>query len=418
MSSDTQTILWLGIDAGEQEHELVLLDASGKKMKTSRCPNRRAKLTEFLNRWTATYPEAQIRLVTEACRGAGAVLHRTALRLGLEVWTVPPTALAAFRKSEGQPRKSDPRDAFLLARMGFLGMSTCRPKIQPRADEVRICGLERLAEQLTGQQTQLSHQLRSRLLELHPALVDHSSPTPGHRSQRMLRILVEFPGLVGVESASIQRLTKLLSSVPRAQRKVEANALRDLARSLEVTEQHRDVLTLELEILARRIHALQQDKAHVQKRMEAAVSQHPVGQRLLKVPGVGPHVAAVLVGEVLPLARHATEPQVATYSGLTPLCRRSGQSQGRDRLSRGTNKHVLRALYLSAIAARRHSSLDRAYYARQVERHAGHPVPYIVATLALARQRMKMLYKLLTTEAEYDKEVLIRSHLERRERAA
>lgn len=418
MSSDTPTILWLGVDAGEQEHELVLLNARGHKGQKARCPNRPDPLAERLHRWKARDPHAQIRVVTEACRGAGALLDRTALRLGLEVWTVPPVALAAFRKSEGQPRKSDPRDAFLLARMGFLGVSTCRPKIQPSAEESRVCRLERLAEQLTRQQTQLWHQLRSRLLELHPALLDRSSPTPSHHSQRMLRILLEFPGLVGVETASMQQLTELLSSVPRAQRPEEANALRDLVRSLEIPAAQREVLTLELGILARRIQALQQDKKQVHQQIKAAVSQHPVGRRLLQVPGVGPHVAAVLVGEVLPMARHATEPQVATYSGLTPLCRRSGKSFGRDRLSRGTNKHVLRALYLSATAARRFSSLDQAYYARQVEGHRGHRVPHIVATIALARQRMKMLYRLMTTEAEYDKEVLIRSHLARRAAAA
>jgi len=35
----------------------------------------------------------------------------------------------------------------------------------------------------------------------------------------------------------------------------------------------------------------------------------------------------------------------------------------------------------------------------------------VKATLALARQRFKIKYKLMTTEAVYDKEVLISSHL-------
>ena len=418
MSSQCPLYLWLGIDAGEQNHDFVLLDAKGKLVKRAKCANRRTKIRDLLSRWKATYPEAKIRIVTEAFRGVGALLHRTALPLGLEVWKVPPSALCSFRKSEGQPRKSDPRDAFLLARMGFLEMSTCRPQIQPRDDEARLCRLERLAEQLTGQLTQLWHRLRSRLLELHPALVDRSHPTPHHHSLRMLNILLEFPGLVGVETTSLKKLEKLLSSVSPAQRKEEAQQLQDLVKKLEIPEELRAMFSLELDILARQIYDLRQHKARVKKLLEKAVVDHPVGKRLLRVPGVGPHVAAVLLAEVLPLARHATEPQVATYSGLTPLCRRSGRSQGRDRLSRGTNKRVMRALYLSATAARRHSALDRAYYARQVDRHVGHPVPYIVATLSLARQRMKMLYRLMTTEMEYDKEVLIRSHLQRRSIAA
>ncbi len=41
-------------------------------------------------------------------------------------------------------------------------------------------------------------------------------------------------------------------------------------------------------------------------------------------------------------------------------------------------------------------------------------MPHVVANLALARQRMKVFYKLMTTEQQYDKEVLIASHLRRR----
>ncbi|MEM9558403.1 MAG: hypothetical protein AAGC60_29395 [Acidobacteriota bacterium] len=81
------------------------------------------------------------------------------------------------------------------------------------------------------------------------------------------------------------------------------------------------------------------------------------------------------------------------------------------------NKHALRGCYLSALASLRPSALDRAYYDKQVERHRGHPKAHVVALIALARQRLKLFYKLLTTEAAYDKEILIASHLARRQRA-
>ena len=46
--------------------------------------------------------------------------------------------------------------------------------------------------------------------------------------------------------------------------------------------------------------------------------------------------------------------------------------------------------------------------------NSGHPKPHVKATLSLARQRFKIKYKLMTTDAVYDKEILISSHLERR----
>ena len=62
------------------------------------------------------------------------------------------------------------------------------------------------------------------------------------------------------------------------------------------------------------------------------------------------------------------------------------------------------------------SAIDAAYHQKQKDRHQGHPKSHVKATLALTRQRFKIKYKLMTTEAVYDKEILISSHLERQRR--
>ena len=60
--------------------------------------------------------------------------------------------------------------------------------------------------------------------------------------------------------------------------------------------------------------------------------------------------------------------------------------------------------------------MDRAYYQKKLRDYAGHPKPHVAAFIALSRQRHKLIYKLMTTEARYDKEILVASHLERIER--
>ncbi len=61
--------------------------------------------------------------------------------------------------------------------------------------------------------------------------------------------------------------------------------------------------------------------------------------------------------------------------------------------------------------------MDRAYYQKKLGDYAGHPKPHVAAFIALSRQRHKLVYKLMTTAARYDKETLIASHLARLERA-
>jgi hypothetical protein len=46
-----------------------------------------------------------------------------------------------------------------------------------------------------------------------------------------------------------------------------------------------------------------------------------------------------------------------------------------------------------------------------------HKKPHVAAFIALSRQRHKVIFKLLTTDARYDKEKLIASHLARLEKA-
>lgn len=420
MQEARSSMAWLGVDTGEQEHQALLLDGRGEVERQWRWKNQAQELEDQLRKLAAQVEAAgrRLRLVTEAGRGVGAVLCRVALSLGIELWQVSPPALKDFRRSEGQPRKTDAWDAFLLARMGFLGLQSCRLMADAQPEERRLCRMSRLSEQLAQQRSQALQRLRCRLLELVPALATGQEDLPRLRSVRLRALLRRYPGLEGVEEASVHELEEPLSTVGRQQRRREAQALRRVCAEIRMDPREREVLTFELQLLVEELERIEQARQRLDQSMDQQVRAHPVGEKLLEMPGVGTRVAAVLVGEVLPLARHVSEAKVATYCGVTPLCRRSGKSDGRDRLARGTNKHVLRALYLSATASRRVSALDRRYYDQQHQRHQGHPATHVVATLALARQRIKVMYKLMTTPARYDKEILIRSHLDRHRRAA
>jgi transposase len=343
-----------------------------------------------------------------------------ALEIGVEVWQVAPQALQDYRRAEGQPRKDDAWDASLLARMGFLRMKSCRPALCPRPEENRLCRLSRLKEQWTGQHTRLLNQLRSRLLELSGDLVAKDWAGPRWDSMRLRAVLKRWPGLEGLGEAPVEELAQTLGRVGRVVNNAqEAQALHRLAHGLSLSGPARSVLTLELNILVQQLDSVEEVLKQVKHELTVAVREHPKGKALQEMPGVGIFGAAVEIGETLPLARYASESQVATYAGVTPLARQSGKSGPRHRLARQTNKRVLRARYLGAVAACRVSALDQEYYRKQRQRHEGHPAAHVKALLSLARQRSKLIYKLLTQdEIRYDKEILIRSHLERRRKVS
>jgi len=231
----------------------------------------------------------------------------------------------------------------------------------------------------------------------------------------MRAVLERWPGFEGLERARVSTIERELRSVTRKGNACQemASALVEMGSRITLSSAERDVITMELDMAMQLVRLTKTSLAKVDKEIREAVGAHPIGQKLLEMPGVGDFTAGVLIGEILPLARNESEGKAATYAGLTPLSRRSGKKGGPSKLARGVNKHAVRALYLSAVSAKNRSALDRAYYEKQLERHQGHPKPHVKSFLSLARQRFKVMYKLLTTDARYDKEKLIESHLKR-----
>jgi transposase len=408
--------LYIGADCGESHHHLALHDAQGEQIRSLRVRNDEEKLRKALSALVGHHDPGEVHVVLETTYGFSTRLVELVRDLGYTIWQVNPKALKSFRDLEGQARKTDAIDASLLARMACLKMKGCRLALSPRPDEQRLRGLGRLHEQLTTQLTRTKLRLRSLLLELCPEVVQKSWEGPEYKSQTFLSILERWPGFEGLSRARSTTLESLLRKHGAGREKCEkyTGLLKALDRSLPAS---REVWTMGLSLVVAQLRMLLTQRDQIDQQIASSVAEHPIAVKLSQMPGVGVYTAAVVVGELLPRVRTFSEAEVATYCGLTPLARRSGKG-GTDIFARGTNKHALRACYMSAIASLQRSALDRAYYDKQKRQHQGHPKPHVAATIALARQRHKVMYKLMKTEAEYDKEVLLKSHLARLTAAA
>jgi transposase len=415
--SDAEQVWWIaGVDGGEARHRVVLVDEHGERVRSRWVANRVDTIEEAIAELVLGLPAGVgLRVVTEATRSLGGVLAQVATSLGVELWQVNPKALARYREVEGQPRKDDDRDAWLAARMCMGGVAGCRKVLDPQPEERALSRLSRLHAQLQGKRSAALSQLRARVLDLAPEVLGEDWEGPAFPGKGMLAVLARWPALLGLESSRVTTIERLLRTSTRYGERCRpmAEALKAAAARVRLSGAERAVVAIEMRALIEELRTLDVSLAEVDTEIRQRVDRHPVGRKLVAMPAVGYLTAAADVGEILPLARNVVEGKAATYAGLTPLSRSSGKVEGRPRLARGVNKHALRANYLSALAAVRDSALDAAYYHKQYERHQGHPKRHVVAILALARQRFKVKYKLMTTGAVYDKEILIASHLDR-----
>jgi transposase len=409
----------VGFDCAEEEHVAVLLDAEGEQERHLTVENRGDRIQECLAElMLAIGSSAKLAVVVESKRAHGRLVAAEARRLGCRVMQVNTGSLNHFRDLEGQPRKDDEWDAFLAARMSYLRMRGCREVVEVTQEERALSRLTRTYERLTQDRTRHVHQLRAVLLELAPEVLHRSWAGPKPNSRAMTFILQRWPGFEGLERAQLRSLEKILHKCRYGQRaEGVAVLLRDMARRISVDREERAAITFELDSILGQIAACDASLVRLYAEIERRAKSHPVGPKLLEMHGIGPVIAGVLLSELLPVARTATEDKSATYAGVTPLGRKSGKSLDTAHLAQGVNKRILHVLYTSSVVAIKHSAIDRAYYTKKVQDYAGHKKPHVAAFIALSRQRHKVIFKLLTTDARYDKEKLIASHLARLEKA-
>jgi transposase len=140
---------------------------------------------------------------------------------------------------------------------------------------------------------------------------------------------------------------------------------------------------------------LQALEAQIQAFIRDCPSLQAQAALLQSVPGIGPVVAATLLGALPELGTLSAKP-LAALVGVAPFNRDSGQQCGR-RTIWGGRAPVRQALYMAALVASRHNPVIRAFYERL--RAAGKPAK--VALVACLRKLLVILTAILRTRTPW-----------------
>lgn len=135
------------------------------------------------------------------------------------------------------------------------------------------------------------------------------------------------------------------------------------------------------------------------KQVRTLASEHPVCQRLMTVPGVGPVTAVRFVAAIDDPRRFPSAHRVESYVGLTPGERSSGMVTRQTGITKAGCHDLRRCLVQAAWAAlmvrSSHPMLD---WARQVAERRGRPV----AAIALARKITGILFAMWRDGTTYE----------------
>jgi transposase len=333
-----------GVDPHKGSHTAVAIGAAEEPLDQVRVRASAAQAQRLLA-WAAPWPQR-----TWAVEGAGGLGHLLDWQLvaaGEQVLDVPPGLGARVRLlASGDTNKNDPDDARSVA-VAALRSAGCRPV---RADDHAMV-LKVWAKRhrdLGRARTQVACRLHAVLCEL----------VPGGFSKR----------ISAAQAARVLSQVTPSGAVAQARCELAGDFLEDL----------------------RRIDAQMRE---ARKKLAAAVQA--CGTTLTEIFGVGPVVAAVVIGEAADPARFASRDHFAACNGTAPVEVSSGNRKVH-RLSRRGNRRLSHAVHMAAVTqvSQRHSD-GRACYDKKI---AEGKTPK-EALRALKRQVSDAIYKRLKEDA-------------------
>ena len=171
--------------------------------------------------------------------------------------------------------------------------------------------------------------------------------------------------LVGSRTQSVCRLHRLIRELVAGgtPRSLTAQRAEALLNGIEVTD---PAGLMRLELAWDHVADLQRLDAAIDKvtlRIHAAVKAS--GSTVIRIYGVGPVNAGLILGEVGDITRFPSRNHFASYTGTAPIAVSSGDNN-RHRLSRSGNRQLNHALHIAAISQTRQDTPGRAYYLRKI----------------------------------------------------
>jgi transposase len=305
----------IGIDPHKGSHTAVAVGAAEEplgKIRIRACPAQ----AEQLVTWAAGWPERT--WAVEGAPGLGRLLGQQLVAAGERVLDVQPKLAARVRLLHtGNTGKSDPNDALSVAVAALRSTANREVAADDHATVLKVWAKRH--RDLSRAYNQVACRLHAVLCELVPGGV--------------------------AEEITAGRAGKILAQIRPAGAAGQARC--ELAAELLADLRHLDG-----------------QRREVKKKLAAAVKAS--GTTLTSVFGVGPVIAATIIGDVVTVARFPARDHFAAYNGTAPVEVSSGEKKIY-RLSLRGNRRLNHAIHMAAITQISHAhSNGRAYYERKI----------------------------------------------------
>lgn len=391
-----------GIDVAKQRHEVCLTDDAGGIILQMFIENNQKgfqKLLQALGR--LEMEPGDIEFCMEATGHYWLSLYCHLVEQGYSVHVVNPIQSDALRNLYVRKTKTDQKDALLLADLVRFGRV---PKTSLASETVlKLQTLSRIRMDFVHQIGSLKNRVIGILDRIFPEYPRCFSSVFIHTSMELLK---RHPEPEEIAELDISELADFLKKHSRGRVGTgRAERIRELARGTFGIRLAIDAFTLQLRLLVQQIEFIEEQVSVIEEAISQVMEELrpsievPYRHVLETIPGIGPVLAAAIIGEVGDITRFPNAKALVAYAGLDATVRASGQFEGtRNRISKRGSPVLRHSLWLAAISARRFNPELKAYYEAKCSqgKHPG------VATGAVARRLVHLIYAIWKENRPYD----------------
>ena len=397
-----KSMLYAGIDVAKRRHEICLVNNVGDialKMQIQNNQKGMDKLLRTLER-LGLGPE-DIQFCLEATGHYWLPIYCYLNKLGFRLHVINPIQSDALRNLYVRKTKTDQKDALLLADLLRFGRAPATEL--PPETVIKLQTLSRLRFGFVSQVSGLKNQILGILDRVFPEYEDCFSSVFVQTSKELLK---EYPDPEELAQVDLSELTAFLAKHSRGRLGQDrAQKIRSLAKGTFGINLAMDAFTLELRLLLDQVEFIEEQIKMIEEAIDEIMEElrpskdTPYRHVIETIPGIGPVLAAAIIGEVGDIKRFPNARALVAYSGLDATVMSSGEFEGtRNRISKRGSPTLRHCLWLAAVSARRYNPELKDYY--ELKRSQGKHSS--VATIAVARRLVHLLYSLWKDDRPFD----------------
>jgi len=391
-----------GIDVAKYRHEICIVDESGNVILQIFVDNTRNGLDKLIHNLKRLEIEvSNVEFCLEATGHYWLSLYYHLTELGYKIHVINPIQSDALRNFYVRKTKTDRKDAHLLADIARFGHIS-ETKLASET-VLKLQNLSRLRFEFVRQVGGLKNRVLGILDRIFPEYPQCFSNVFINTSRELLK---SFTAPEDLAEADLSELTAFLNKHSRGRLGVDrAKQIQALAKGTFGINIALDAFTLELRLLVEQIEFIEEQISVIEEAIDQVMeemrpSKDTAYRHVLEtIPGIGPVLAASIIGEIGDINRFPNAKALVAYAGLDATVRSSGQFEGtRNRISKRGSPVLRHSIWLAAVSARRFNPEMKEFF----EKKRSEGKHTLVATGAVARRMVHLIYSLWKDNRPFD----------------